>query len=180
MGWIRELFRIETLAMIVLFVLVIYFIVKSKKKKYKFQGLRDTPMRIEKKKKKKKKNKHEERCREIFQDLFGSKFKSCRPDFLKNPATKKNLELDGYCPHIRTKLGKGLAFEYDGKQHAEYVPHFHKKGAKEFVYQAKKDSFKDMKCKQEGILLIRIPHFIVFNDLERYIKNRCRQEGLLK
>lgn len=124
-------------------------------------------------------NKHEERCREIFEDLFGTKFKSVRPDWLANPVTKKNLELDGFAPDIRTKLGRGLAFEYDGEQHARYNKHFHKGGPEEFIYQTKKDSWKDMKCKEKGVLLIRIPHYVVFQDLERYIKQRLVKEGLL-
>lgn len=131
-----------------------------------------------KKKKRPKLNKHEERCREIFQDIFRVPFKSCRPDFLKNPVTGRNLELDGYNATIKTKLGKGLAFEYDGQQHHNYNKHFHKSGPDEFSYQVKKDYYKDLKCKEKKILLIRIPHDVSYNDLERYIRSKLRRHSL--
>ena len=113
-----------------------------------------------KKKKKPKFNKSEERCREIFEDIFDAKFKSIRPNWLKNPVTGQNLELDGFSPSIKTSMGQGIAFEYDGIQHAEYNKHFHRNGPAEFIYQTKKDSWKDLKCKENGVFLIRIPHFV--------------------
>ena len=122
-------------------------------------------------------NKSEERCREIFEDIFGVTFKSIRPDWLRNPVTGKNLELDGYNPNINTPIGKGLAFEYDGIQHSKYSKHFHRSGSQEFIYQTKKDTWKDMMCKKMGVKLIRIPYFIVFQDLENYIRSRLSKEG---
>ena len=151
-----------------------------KEKKYPFRPLtgdEEFDNRVKRASKKKKKrgklNKHEEECRRIFQETFGVKFKSVRPDWLRNPVTGKNLELDGFNEGIKTHLGTGLAFEYDGKQHSEYNSHFHKGGPDEFVYQVKKDNWKDMKCKEKGIILIRIPHFVAFNDLRRYITREC-------
>jgi len=163
----------------------------SKSKKKPFQRLEDFAEEIlgaaknldvpksliKKPKQPRKKNQHEERCREIFQDIFGVKFKSCRPDWLENPVTNRCLELDGFNENIRTRIGKGLAFEYDGAQHSRYTPHF-QSHPDEFIYQTKKDSWKDLRCKQEGILLIRIPSFVDFQDLERYIKQKIRREGL--
>lgn len=120
-------------------------------------------------KKKKKINKGEERCREIFQDIFQTEFKSIRPDWLKNPTTGKNLEIDGFAESIVTPLGVGLGFEYNGAQHSKYVPHFHGDDPNNFIYQAKKDIYKEQICKKRGILLIIIPHFIPFEQLEKYI-----------
>lgn len=111
----------------------------------------------------------EERTRSIFERIFGLPFKTIRPDWLKNPKTGKNLELDGFNPTIQTKIGKGLAFEYDGSQHSEYNPHFHKhKNA--FADQVKRDFYKEKVCKSKGIALIRIPHFITVEKLEPYIR----------
>jgi hypothetical protein len=172
--------------MFVFICIFLYFVITDKKRKYPFDG----PTRTDgeqfikygslknKSKKKKKVFSHEVKCREIFIKLFGGKFKSVRPDWLENPVTGKNLELDGFHPDIKTPIGRGLAFEYDGKQHASYVPHFHRGGKNEFIYQTKKDSWKDLKCKEKGILLIRIPHFILFNDLEEYIIEKCKKNGL--
>lgn len=116
----------------------------------------------------KKKYKSEERCREIFEGLFDKEFASIRPDWLKSPQTGMNLELDGYCPDIKTPLGMGLAFEYDGQQHARYTPRFHD-SPKSFVNQCKRDIWKDKKCKERGVLVIRIPHTVLYQDLDMYI-----------
>jgi len=168
----------------IIVLILIYFLCTTEKKTYRFQGLnglhvsqqyiaaRPLP------EKKGRFNKMEEKCRKIFQDIFQKPFNSVRPDFLKNPVTKKNLELDGFCPNVYTSLGKGLAFEYDGIQHSKYSPHFHRNGAQEFIYQTKKDSFKDQRCKERGILLIRIPHYVIENDLETYIKQKLRNKGM--
>jgi len=183
--WVRNLLHIETLFIIGVIVAIIYFVWFSNEDvdvsdiNNAFKNFSRSGTGVGSKPKKEKKvNQHEERCREIFQNIFRAKFKSVRPDWLKNPVTNSNLELDGFNANIPTKLGKGLAFEYDGVQHAEYNKHFHRKGPEEFVYQTKKDSWKDKRCKEMGILLIRIPHFIVFHDLERYIKQKLDKEGV--
>jgi len=189
--WCKKyVFNIDTIIILCIFFLVLYFIFTRKRKTYKFQGLNqqededESDQEENKKYKKKKKkrvkfNKHEEECRRIFQNVFRAKFKSVRPDWLKNPVTNKNLELDGYNETIKTHLGIGLAFEYDGAQHAKYSPnHFHKNGVNEFVYQVKKDEWKDMRCKQKGVLLIRIPHFVAYEDLERYIRSELNRKNV--
>ena len=79
---------------------------------------------------------------------------------------------------IKTQIGVGLGFEYDGVQHSEYNRHFHRNGVKEFKYQVKKDQWKDNICKDKGILLIRIPHFVSFEDLERYIRTKLTRKGV--
>lgn len=188
MKWWRRFLTIDTIAILIIVVAVLYcFFTSKRRKKYKFTAFdhasnllsnAEASSRRKRRTKKKKINKHEERCREIFQSIFKQPFKSVRPNWLKNPATGKNLELDGFCPYIQTPMGRGLAYEYDGQQHAKYTPHFHRNGPQEFIYQVKKDSWKDMKCKQNGVLLIRIPHFVPFHDLERYIKLQLKNKGL--
>lgn len=185
--WWHLFFNLNIIAFIVVMVAVAYCVWTGKgpsSKKFSFQGLGDLYARnqplfqVRKPKRKRKKNKYEERCREIFEEIFDERFKSVRPDWLKNPATGKNLELDGYCPRIQTKLGHGLAFEYDGAQHSQYNRHFHGDDPKKFVYQVKRDSWKDLRCEEEGVLLIRIPHFVSYQDLERYITGKLRKHGL--
>ena len=183
--------NIDTIAIIIIIIAVVYCIYTTelKPRKFKFKDIEGAivdgkvpwtyGIPRQKQKKKRKLNKHEERCRDIFQDIYGARFKSVRPKWLKNPVTGRNLELDGFCPSIRTPLGMGLAFEYDGVQHSKYNKHFHRHGANEFLYQCKKDSWKDMKCKKEGVFLIRIPHFVAFEDLERYITNKLDKHKLL-
>jgi len=193
MIWDKILFflHLETLFVIGIVIIIIYFTFFSKSKKPALEQLEEfaedvlsaskkleVPEGLIKKPKNPRRvNKHEERCREIFEEIFRVKFKSCRPEWLENPVTHKNLELDGFNPSIRTRLGKGLAFEYDGAQHSRFTPRF-QRSPDEFVYQCKKDSWKDLRCKQEGILLIRIPSFVAYQDLERFIKQKIRREGL--
>ena len=194
--------------LIMIVVVYVYFSSQKQKKKYKFLGLGEdgwgnsfrgknneqdefksslsdwwktygygySPK--QKPKRKPKFNKHEERCREIFEKIYGQKFKTIRPGWLKNPVTNKNLELDGYCSKIITPIGKGLAFEYDGKQHSVYNKHFHRSGTDEFKYQIKKDEWKNLKCKEYKVVLIRIPHFVAYEDLERYIVNTLKNKGV--
>lgn len=119
-------------------------------------------------------NKSENQCRKIFEAIFEKPFPSVRPDWLKNPETGRNLELDGYCESIKTGVGKGVAFEYDGIQHSQYNPHFHS-SPKHFLDQVKRDRVKEKICKEKGILLIRIPHHISKDNMESFIKTELRK-----
>lgn len=60
-----------------------------------------------------------------------------RPDWLKNPKTGKNLELDIYYPD------KNFAVEYQGPHH-------------ETLYQKSKDKLKKERCEEKGIFILRI------------------------
>src|SRR5690554_631360 len=72
-----------------------------------------------------------------------------RPDFLKNPKTGRNLELDIYDPKRK------IAIEYDGRQHREYVPHFHR-NKQDHINQVHRDKLKKKLCNENGIKLISI------------------------
>ena len=178
------LLNIDVIAVIVIVCVVIYFVWKnrdtSKKYQVRFldqQAIEEVRKRKIKGKKVKKESKGEKRCREIFEDLFGYKFKSVRPDWLMNPVTGSNLELDGYSPIIATPYGKGLAFEYDGIQHAKYTKKFHNNPA-QFKYGVEKDKWKREQCKKKGVVLINIPHTIAFDDLEDYIVGELYKIGV--
>lgn len=192
MGWftiLKFLFNIEVLFILLILFVVIYVKCNPKKHNDFFKNIERTikdiagedfnaNSNIKIKPQPKINNKHEEKCREIFQRIFGCRFEKVRPDWLKNPVTGRCLELDGFNPDIYTYLGKGLAFEYDGMQHAAYVPRFHS-SIDDFIYSTKKDSYKDSKCKQKGILLIRIPYYVQYHDLERFIRLKLNKEKLL-
>ena len=85
-----------------------------------------------------------------------------KPRWLINPHTKRRLEIDCYNEDMR------LAVEIDGEQHSRYIPHFHKT-YDEFVKQQERDMMKSKMIQDKGIKLIRIPHHIRTNDLEKYI-----------
>lgn len=181
------------IAGILFFGLLIYLHYKyaPKNKTFEFKGItenvkRAPPLKVKKRKPKKtfKKNtpqiskvssfkkstsKNEEVCRQILEKIFKKKFTSVRPHFLKNPVTNKNLELDCYNDELK------LALEYDGAQHAKYVPKFHGDNKWNFIYQVRKDGFKTKLCKQHGIRLIRVPHQIPTHKLEKYITDRIKE-----
>ena len=116
-GW--HWLSVNAIFTVVVFAVALYYAWHAPKKKFPFAGIEGLGVRLVKKKKgANKANRAEEKCRRIFETIFGRRFKSVRPAFLKSPATGKNLELDGFCPSIRTPLGMGLAFEYDGIQHS--------------------------------------------------------------
>jgi hypothetical protein len=206
MAWWEYVLNIDTLAVLVIIIAVLYFLftTKRRKKRIDLRSWRGIPESVQKSlsrkrsefdskresgtgfwdqssrpKKSRKLYKHEERCRKIFQEIFGRKFPSEKPDWLKNPIRKgKNLELDGVCYDIPTPLGRGLAFEYDGVQHSRYTKRFHRSKS-EFKYQVKKDEWKNRRCKEERVLLIRIPHWVAYEDLERYIVQELHRNQIL-
>jgi hypothetical protein len=126
-------------------------------------------------------HKNEQRCRKILEDIFKKPFPSVRPKWLKNPATKRNLELDMYCHDlgILNKWGKKvrLGVEFDGAQHSKMTG-FHKNKT-ELLYQIRKDQYKDKRCKELGITLIRVPYW-AHEDLKGYITRKLVDIGLLK
>lgn len=117
---------------------------------------------------------HEEECRAIFESLFNVQFKRCRPAFLRNKETNRNLELDGFAPNIVTSVGKGVAFEYNGPQHYTYDPKYHKT-ERDFDDMMHRDALKEELCKKNGVVLIVIPPHV---DLKRFIRQKIYQHEL--
>lgn len=117
--------------------------------------------------------KNEERCRAILENIYRKPFKSVRPAWLKNPATGHNLEIDCYNEELK------LGLEYDGIQHSKYTPYFHRKGEKQFIYGVLKDTWKNKRCKERGITLIHVPHYILPENLKSYIVKQLRKANRL-
>jgi hypothetical protein len=115
--------------------------------------------------------KHETRCRLIMENTFRAPFISIRPDFLKYPKTGKNLELDVFNQDLM------LALEYDGVHHRKYTEFFHK-SEQDFIEQQERDRYKDEKCKELGITLIRVPDTVKYDDLEEYIKKELDKKSV--
>lgn len=118
-------------------------------------------------------NKHkplvmETRCKEILENIFKRPFTKCRPSFLYNPETGKNLELDGYNSSLK------LAFEYNGSQHYFYNPYYHK-SKEDFENQKKRDVLKQQLCEKNGIKLIVIPYDLRTNELDDFIVKELNQ-----
>ena len=165
---------IHNLWVSVIFIIFLYFLFVLPKKKYEFIGLGKSS---HKKKKKRQISKFEEKCRNIFERLFKVPFIKVRPNWLNNPLTKKNLELDGYNSTVKTPMGYGLAFEADGMQHSILVPYYHKSKA-DFIYQHSKDNWKEKRCKDLGIILVRVPYYAETENLEQFIVNKLVRYGI--
>lgn len=112
--------------------------------------------------------KYEQRCREIFERLFNKPFNKIRPKWLKNTRSGRSLELDGFCPDEK------LAFEYNGIQHEQLTPHWHKRGENDLIEQKMRDLEKMNTCKRMGVNLVVIPHTIKYERLEDYIRSQLK------
>ena len=102
--------------------------------------------------------KNENKCKDIIQLLTGKKF------YKKKPKWLHGLELDGYNPSLK------LAFEYNGEQHYNYKPFFHREGVHNLWEQQERDMLKRYLCKKNNIRLIVIPYWI--KDLKSYIQEK--------
>jgi len=101
----------------------------------------------------------EEECRSIFEKITGKSFLKCRPDFLRNKSTNKNLELDGYNEELK------LAFEYNGEWHYKKLIE-----SRDLVSQQDRDDLKVTLCEQSNVKLIIIPYYT--EDLEDFISSQ--------
>ena len=111
-------------------------------------------------------------CRRVLSKIFNKPFDSVRPNFLNNPVTggNHNLEIDCYDQSLR------LGCEYQGKQHYVYIPYFHK-NKEAFLNQKYRDDMKKRMCKENGIKLIDVPYTVKVGDIESYIKKELKKLG---
>ena len=109
-------------------------------------------------------------CRKFFELIFNSKFSKSKPSWLKNNQGNQ-MELDGYCIKLK------IAFEYQGQQHYEYIPYFHKNKNK-FERRLIDDETKRLLCKNNGIKLIIVPYTINSKDMQNFIIQQCEKQGI--
>lgn len=109
-------------------------------------------------------SKGEQECRRVIEEITQKPFSKHRPDFLKNEITGKNLELDCYNDELK------LAIEYNGIQHYEYTPVFHK--SRDSFYNTKyRDKMKASLCYENGVKLIVVPYTVKLQDIKKYIQD---------
>lgn len=86
---------------------------------------------------------------------------------------KKFIDLvsdkDKLLPYDFYLVNKNIIIEFDGKQHDEYIPYFHKT-KKAFEELVKRDKLKDKYAKDNGIKLIRIKEFD-YENIEKILDN---------
>ena len=109
----------------------------------------------------KNRNIQESRARNILNQIFNTKFISCKLNWNINPETGKSLELDGYCDNLK------IAFEYQGEQHF-VISRFN--SPKDLEYLKRKDKYKKENCKNFGIKLIVINYVKNGNNFEEFLK----------
>lgn len=119
---------------------------------------------------KKKESKGQKAVREYLEKRFNKKFIECRPDFLKNPKTGRNLEYDCYNEELK------LAVEYNGKQHYELNSNFHKSPT-DFQNQVLRDNIKMRLSEKNGIALIIVPYNIKLKDIPDYLEEKLEMYG---
>lgn len=108
--------------------------------------------------------------REIFNKLFNKEFVKIKPDWLLNPKTNRNLELDGYNEELN------IAFEYDGVQHFNKKKVFNKKY--DFAYSLYRDKLKKELCEKKGVLLISIPYTIEHKNIKDYVITELKKNDV--
>lgn len=106
-------------------------------------------------------------CKITLEILTGYRFESVRPDWLRNPLTGRNLELDCYNDTLK------LALEYNGQQHYIFTPRFHK-DEYDLELQIYRDELKQSLCDQNGVTLIIVPYTISKQELCSYILRKLR------
>ena len=104
-------------------------------------------------------------CREFLEKYYQKKFPRIRPDFLVNPVSGRNLELDGYNSELN------MGFEYNGYQHYTYPNRFHRT-EEEFSQQIRRDGYKQEACRLAGVYLIIIPYTVPHAHIPQFINSR--------
>ncbi len=104
-------------------------------------------------------------CREFLEKYYRKEFSRIRPDFLANPVSGRNLELDGYNSELN------IGFEYNGYQHYTYPNRFHRT-EEEFSQQIRRDGYKQKACQLAGVYLIIIPYTVPHAHIPQFIKRR--------
>jgi hypothetical protein len=105
----------------------------------------------------------QEATRAILERMFKKPFVKVRPAFLRNPATKRCLELDMYNAELH------IAAEVSGIQHYQFPNPFHSTLAK-FQDQCKRDALKKELCIAHSVQLIVIPYDVPYEGLEEFLR----------
>lgn len=116
--------------------------------------------------KKGKFGKKESNVRKIMNEMFpGAEFKSCLPRWLRNPKTKRLLQLDCYSERLQ------IAVELDGPFHHVFMEHYHKT-LERFRDLQFRDRLKERLCLEHGVKLIRVPDSVPDLEIAGYVRNR--------
>ena len=107
-------------------------------------------------------SKMERECCRIMEEIYRAPFVTVRPDFLSNPETGRNLEIDCYNHDLR------IGLEYNGPTHYMW-PNHTSQTYDQFIAQIRRDQYKLDACDAAGIYLITVPHNVPQHLLRDYI-----------
>lgn len=116
-------------------------------------------------------SKGEQLCKTFAEFYFQKPFEKTRPDFLKNPVTGENLELDLYNAELK------IAIEYNGSQHYNYNSFMHKNSRDKFQNQQYRDLIKKDLCDKQGITLIIVPYTVPHDSISSFLFGELRRMG---
>lgn len=119
-------------------------------------------------------------CCQTLERIYGVKFVSTWPDWLRNPETGETLELDCYNDDLK------IAVEYNGEQHYKW-PNFTKQSYVQFINQIRRDELKRQVCDRNDVYLITVPYNVGYEKIPSYImshlpetiQTRLEEEGTL-
>lgn len=111
-------------------------------------------------------------CKQFAEFYFQCRFDKIRPDFLKNPVTGENLELDLFNDELQ------LAIEYNGIQHYQYNAFMHKDSRDRFQNQQYRDMIKKDLCHKAGIRLITVPYSLPHEEIAPFLLEAFQQLAL--
>jgi hypothetical protein len=117
-------------------------------------------------------SKGELECRRYLETIFQVPFPKARPNFLKNPITGNNLEIDCFNPTLK------LGVEYNGQQHYSYTSYFHR-NADASMNQKYRDELKRRICHENGVNLIEVPYTIKLKDIGPFLQFKLQQLGYI-
>ena len=111
-------------------------------------------------------NKGEDIVADVLEDILNSPVRrNIRPNFLRNPETGKNMEIDCFNEEY------AVAVEYNGVQHYKFPSVFYKT-EKEFNDQIYRDKLKMKLCDENNIYLIVVPYWVdMFGSHEGHLKD---------
>lgn len=107
-------------------------------------------------------SKGEKKCCDTLERIYGAKFTSTWPTWLRNPETNRTLELDCYNDDLK------IAVEYNGIQHYKW-PNFTNQSYQEFINQVRRDTLKANLCDKHGVYLITVPYNVPHDKIPAYI-----------
>jgi len=109
--------------------------------------------------------------RHLLEKMTSLSFPSVRPDWLRNPKTNRNLEIDCFSESLM------LGFEINGEQH--YQPIEAWGGERVFREIQARDQTKRILCKQKGAALIPVHHSIKVAAMQDFIRSCCQDHNIM-